>query len=540
MTVDRELGQLLERSGTIALAFEPSGARSVPTPATVTEHGAATVEVETPLDALSPDTQGQAVVAFEEARRSGRGSAVVRLVDARDARWLEIFDLESTLGCFLAVLVPTDGDRPDGRTNAVLPPLRATYRLSVGGQIESISPEFTAMLGWTEEEVVGSSSLDVIHPDDHEAGIVAWVELLKQPRSETRIRQRFALASGGWLWCEVTDQNLLDQPEPHVTGELVDISREMATHAALERRERLLDRLSQALPTGVFQVDADGVASVCNDRWRELTGLDQDDGLPAMLANLAEPDRVTEALARAVDDGVDADLDVAFVAGSGSCSFGNLHLRPLREDDEHLGLLVTLDDVTGLRTYQLQLAEQARHDPLTGILNRFGIEEVLRAAVLETDHSTAVLFVDLDRFKHINDANGHAVGDEVLRQVASCIEGLLRAEDAVGRIGGDEFLVVAPGATPSRAAGLADRIGAALPALGHELSAGRSVPLVVGASIGVAVAGPDDDFDSLVRRADQAMYRAKQAMYRAKKDPDRRSGSRGPSPQSSRSPQSSW
>jgi len=528
VTAERELVQLLERPGTVVLAFAPNGARSLPLPETVAAHGVTSVEVETPLDALSPDSQGQAVVAFEEARRSGRGSAAARLVDAEETRWLEIFDLESTLGCFLAVLVPTDGDRPNGRVNAVLPPLRATYQLTVGGQIESISPEFTAMLGWTEEQVVGSSSLDVIHPDDHEAGIVAWVELLKQPQAETRIRQRFKLASGGWLWCEVTDQNLLDQPAAHVSGELVDISREMSTHAALERRERLLDRLSQALPTGVFQMDADGVASVCNDRWRELTGLHQDDGLQAMLANLAEPGQVSAALSRAIDHGTDADLEVAFVAGAGSCAFGNLHLRPLREDAEHLGLLVTLDDVTGLRTYQLQLADQARRDPLTGILNRFGIEEILRATVADTtvtetavaDHeprrSTAVLFIDLDRFKRINDTNGHAVGDEVLRQVATCIEDQLRAEDTVGRIGGDEFLVVAPDTTASRAAALADRIGEALPSLGRRLSADRTVPLSIGASIGVAVAEPDDDFDSLIRRADQAMYHVK-------RDPERSS-----------------
>lgn len=511
MTIERELGQLIERPGTIVFAFEPNGARSVPLPAVLAPFSADTFDVDTPLDALAPESRGQAIIAFQDARQSGRGSATVRLAGSDDTRRLEIFDLEPSHGCFVAVLMAGDDQEPLDGVHTVLPPLRATYELNVTGMIESISAEFTAMLGWGDGDAVGRSSLDFIHPDDHEAGIVAWVELLKRPQTETRLRQRFMTASGQWLWCEVTDHNLLDGPEACVFGELVDISREMATHAALEQRERLLDRLSRALPTGVFHVDADGVASVCNDRWEELTGLGQDDGIDAVVANLADPEAVAGAMVDAIADGIDADLDVAFVAGSGSCAFGTLHLRPFREHDRHIALLVTLDDVTSLRTYQHQLTDQARRDPLTGIHNRLGIEEVLEARLAEAasdrldDAGLTVLFVDLDRFKRINDTSGHAIGDEVLRRVATGIQGLLRSDDVVARIGGDEFLVVLGPTTSARADALVERMAAALPPIAETIPA----EVTIGASIGLAVAGPDDDFDSLVRRADQAMYEVK-------------------------------
>ncbi len=516
-----ELDDLLRRAGAVLIAIEATGGRAVPLPAGLSAYAERVLDADSPLDALTPASQGQAVVAFEQARRTGRGTAVVRRVDESDDRRLEIVDVEREHGCFLAVLGPADVDGDDELEPATLPPLRSVYRLNVTGVIEDVSAEFTAMLGWPADEVVGRSSLDLIHPDDHEAGIVAWVELLERPNATTRLRQRFATAAGGWLWCEVTDANHLDHDPPCVEGELVDISRQMAAQIALEQRERLLDRLSRALPTGVCHIGAGGGVDFSNERWHELTGLGHGDDLDALLHLLTEPGAVRAAVDRAIGADVDADLDVA-LTGDGACSFGTLHLRPLREDDEHVGLLLTLDDLTSLRRSQLQLADQARRDPLTGVLNRAGIEETLADRLRSPGPAElwpAVLFLDLDRFKRINDTHGHAAGDEVLRLVAAHLPTSVRDVDAVGRLGGDEFLVVldgAPGAEPSidrLASRVAERIRAGLPSLGAAMAGTTSAgsPIEVGASIGIAVARPDDDFDALLRRADQAMYEAKRS-----------------------------
>ncbi len=481
----------------------------MPFPEALAATAAGRLQGTSPLDQIAVDSQGQAVIAFEHARRQGRGSAQVHLVEYTEPVWLEIFNLEQTHGCFLAVATPQTPGRSRQSTATELAPRQSQYDLNVTGVIQSVSPAFSRMFGWTAEEVVGKSSLDFIHPDDHENGIICWIELLESPAGQVRLRQRIKTTSGDWLWCELTETNLLDDPEHAcVRSELVDVSREMAAQAALQRRERLLDRLNQALPTGVLQLDAAGEVEVQNERWALLTGCSREVGVGPLLARLEEPDVVERAIADAMASGTDDDVAVTF-DGTGTCRFGELHLRPLTEDGVIAGMLLTLDDVTALQSYQMELAEQARHDALTATLNRFGIEQLVaeRLAVHQGgEGELTVLFLDLDRFKTINDVYGHVTGDQVLRSVAACIGGLLRPTDRLGRLGGDEFLVILGPDTPAETATvLADRIRDALPGLADGLEDG----LEIGASIGVAEAAATDDFDSLLKRADIAMYRAK-------------------------------
>ncbi|HSL57192.1 MAG TPA: sensor domain-containing diguanylate cyclase, partial [Acidimicrobiales bacterium] len=156
--------------------------------------------------------------------------------------------------------------------------------------------------------------------------------------------------------------------------------------------------------------------------------------------------------------------------------------------------------------FRRRLAHEATHDALTGLPNRAASLDHLRAAlarVQRADTNLAVLFVDLDRFKSVNDRDGHAAGDAVLREVARRLAEGCRGGDVVGRLGGDEFLVIAESvADAAGARQLADR-------LVDSLLAGR--PATIGASIGIAVSRPDISADELVHAADVALYRAKSA-----------------------------
>ncbi len=509
MGPEPDLLELLNRPGARAIAFDPLGGSSVPLPPTFRPCEAGILEGGSPLDHIATESQGRAVVAFEHARRHGRAGAPVTLVGEEDETWLDIFDLQRSHDCFLAVITV-------GRSTARQPPvatdpapLQSLYSLNVSGVILAIGPDFTRMFGWTEDEVVGRSSLDFIHPDDHEYGIVGWVELLERPGGQVRLRQRLRTTAGDWRWCELTDTNLLDDPAHRcVRSEILDVSREMAAQAALQHRETLLDRLSQALPTGVLQLDADGLVAVRNEAWTELTGGTERDGLDAFLDCLADRETVEALVDRALRDGEDADVSV-ILDGRGTCRYGELHLRPLDNDGASVGLLITLDDVTRLRRYQMELSEQARRDALTGVRNRRGIDEILHsrlAASRAGDGAVTILFLDLERFKAINDAHGHLTGDEVLRNVADCVAGLLRPGDHIGRLGGDEFLVVLGlGTERHDAEAIADRISAAVPGVADRFDQ----ELVIGVSIGRAESRADDGFDSLIKRADVAMYRAK-------------------------------
>jgi diguanylate cyclase (GGDEF)-like protein/PAS domain S-box-containing protein len=169
----------------------------------------------------------------------------------------------------------------------------------------------------------------------------------------------------------------------------------------------------------------------------------------------------------------------------------------------------TAQDVTGRRRAEEELAHQAVHDALTGLPNRWLVTERLEQALAgasRTGSEVAVLFVDVDRFKLVNDGRGHAAGDGVLVTLAERLRAIVRSDDVVGRFGGDEFVVVCEGRTAAlESALMAERITGALRE--PVLIDGQEVFL--SASIGIAVSDGGDPPESLLRDADAAMYRAK-------------------------------
>ncbi|GAB0115990.1 GGDEF domain-containing protein [Acidisoma sp. 7E03] len=152
-----------------------------------------------------------------------------------------------------------------------------------------------------------------------------------------------------------------------------------------------------------------------------------------------------------------------------------------------------------------RLYDTALRDPLTGLLNRRGLDEALSHASASGE-AFSILLVDLDHFKEINDRYGHSAGDEVLVGLAKCMVAASRGGDSIGRYGGDEFLILLPGAAAQAAEDLARRIYTAL----AQWNAGRSV--VVQVSIGIAESGPGRrTVQEIIDAADQALYRAKTA-----------------------------
>ena len=166
-----------------------------------------------------------------------------------------------------------------------------------------------------------------------------------------------------------------------------------------------------------------------------------------------------------------------------------------------------------LRALTDALTEQAVHDPLTGLANRTLLEERLRAVLARdgrTGDSTAVLFLDLDGFKAVNDRHGHLVGDAVLREVAARLVRAVRPADTVARLGGDEFVVLVEGATPDGVEVLADRVRDAV----AEPVVLGALDLKVGVSIGVALSdGGAVEPSLLLARADRRMYDDKRASH---------------------------
>ena len=200
-----------------------------------------------------------------------------------------------------------------------------------------------------------------------------------------------------------------------------------------------------------------------------------------------------------IDGGVPSGLiaaDVAIVA--------------FRAGDAHLGGLVVVTDNAVREEARSKLAWQATHDALTGLPNRTLLAERIEVALVQSRRTSrwpSVLFIDLDRFKHVNDSLGHAAGDRLLVAAADRLQRSVRRGDTVARTGGDEFVVLCDGPVDAGAVRhLADRILLAM-SESFDLAGEQAF---VSASIGITHAGPDDvDADVLLRGADLAMYRAK-------------------------------
>ncbi|WP_436527229.1 diguanylate cyclase domain-containing protein [Actinoplanes sp. HUAS TT8] len=170
------------------------------------------------------------------------------------------------------------------------------------------------------------------------------------------------------------------------------------------------------------------------------------------------------------------------------------------------GVVINARDISENRAFQERLAHEAQHDPLTGLPNRRRMQDALCSSLRRDP--VAVLFVDLDGFKPVNDKYGHEAGDELLRQVAERLSGCIRAGDVLSRVGGDEFVVLMPGVLgPADVEAMANRVRMVV-----EMPfriAGQHIN--IGASVGVHLANPASDPDSALRAADHAMYEIKRS-----------------------------
>lgn len=175
--------------------------------------------------------------------------------------------------------------------------------------------------------------------------------------------------------------------------------------------------------------------------------------------------------------------------------------------DPHPVHAVFARDISELKRFEQRLVHQARHDSLTGLPNRFAVLEHLEHVLVEQSTSCAVLFIDIDGFKSVNDSHGHAAGDLVLQEVASRIRAYVREDDLVARLGGDEFLIVMKSTTDHEdASAFGDRVIREI----EQPYVHGSHMFAVSASIGVAMANRDTAPMAAIEHADAAVYLAKQ------------------------------
>ncbi|MEV4141017.1 sensor domain-containing diguanylate cyclase [Dactylosporangium sp. NPDC049742] len=398
-------------------------------------------------------------------------------------------------------------------------PRMVTVRKDQTAVITAADPGIARLLGWTAEELAGRRAIDLVHPDDHQRAIASWMDLLTVPDGGARrVRLRHLHRDGRAVWFEITNHSFLGTPgDPHVVGEMLDISDEMAAEEALRASELRLRRLTEALPMSILQIDADRVIVYQNARVARTVGTAEGDVLDGarLAAGVAPGDlpKVSAALDAVLRDGTDADLEYGFRHPDTGLRRVDAKVRALAGDDGRVtGAIICLTDVTDAVRMREELHRQATYDALTGCRSRAATLTALEEALaLPTGgRGVAVVFVDLNEFKQVNDRHGHAAGDRLLTHVGDLLRGAVRDGDVVGRFGGDEFVVVCrdvAGRPQARriAEALATAVAADSAALRFD-----GVRILPRASIGVSWARPGTaDADALVARADAAMYRAK-------------------------------
>jgi diguanylate cyclase (GGDEF)-like protein/PAS domain S-box-containing protein len=397
-----------------------------------------------------------------------------------------------------------------------LPPRLARAHKDGSAVITAVDSALCEMLGWAEDELVGRRALEIVHPDDHDMAIANWVEMMATPGLSRRVRLRHQHKDGHWVWIEITNHNRLDDSSSgDVVSEMVDISDEMAAHEALEAREQLLYELAETVPLGLFHSDPDGRILFANKRLLKILQIPRATSVEDISAAIDPGDAeiIGEAVRQMMAGMGGADLEVRIPMDDG-LHYGALRLRaPAHATAGFSGFIGCLEEVTDAVTMRQRMEVQARYDALTDCHNRSSTMECITSLVagLNPDGSDglAVLYVDLNHFKPINDAYGHAVGDQVLRITAQRLRHAVRTGDVVGRVGGDEFVVIC-----SQVSSEADAAQVA-ESLRRLLSAptdvqGRHIEL--SASVGVAwTDDPNLEVDALIDAADSAMYAAKRA-----------------------------
>ena len=281
----------------------------------------------------------------------------------------------------------------------------------------------------------------------------------------------------------------------------------------LRDQQMLLDAALQNMSQGLCMFDAAGRIVLFNERYRELMGVPAEFLQGRLLLDLFKHRKTTGDFTGNPDEFFERIMSQA---RDGKRDFEIMELaqgRVLRVSDNPMeggGWVATYEDITEWRKAQAQIAHMARHDPLTDLPNRTMLAEALEQALrrVARNEQVAVLCLDLDHFKDVNDLLGHPVGDDLLKAVGRRIGECIREADTLARLGGDEFAVVQVDThdQPSDAAALASRLVDVL-SVPYDIG-GHQV--VIGTSIGVSIAPADFiDPNQLLKNADMALYRAK-------------------------------
>ncbi len=382
--------------------------------------------------------------------------------------------------------------------------------IDIDGTLLGATSSAHTILGYDVPANLGRNILEFVHPDDVDNAVDILSHALDRAGHYEVIDVRVLRADGTSLPFEIMPKNLLA-----THGVIILTGRNVTDRHRLEEQRRRTEvefrLLATAAPVTIFRMDGSGRCQFMNDQWRVLSGLPIAAALDfGYLRVVSDEDRAMLAdILKTRNRRGSSEITVTSIDGSQRVAVARW--RALGDEAGNVtGWVGTLEDISEHRALEARLSHQAHHDPLTGLPNRIVIDEHLSRTIDQCERSgssIAVLFIDLDQFKFLNDSLGHETGDLLLIAIADRLRATIRPGDVVGRFGGDEFVAIL-GDISSDAECLAfsKRIAATL---AEPFSIGDGQTYTCTASIGIARYAPGASAESLLRHADAAMYRAK-------------------------------
>jgi diguanylate cyclase (GGDEF)-like protein/PAS domain S-box-containing protein len=393
-------------------------------------------------------------------------------------------------------------------------PLPVVISRLADGQYLDVNEAWAKFFGYARAEALESTSLDLgiwANPSDREAFVRAVTEGDTVRNREVRYRKRNGEVADVLLSAEPID--LLG--ERCAVSLLMDITERKRAEQQLRESERRFRDFAEAAGEYVWEVDRDARYTFVSRRVEAVLGYRPEDlygRRPFDLMPPGEADRVRELLDHTLTGGQPLrNVEHRSLTRSGTLAWQLVSAVPIHADDGRItGLRGTALDISERKRAEARIEELATRDPLTGLPNRLLLSDRLAQGIAGASRGgdqLAVMFIDLDHFKAINDTLGHHVGDLLLKDVAKRLGAVVRKDDTLARLGGDEFVVVLEGLrSPEDAGQVAQKI---LNSLSHPYQI-EGHDLRTAASVGIALYPSDgEDAATLMRHADTAMYAAK-------------------------------
>jgi diguanylate cyclase (GGDEF)-like protein/PAS domain S-box-containing protein len=390
----------------------------------------------------------------------------------------------------------------------------AIFVADEAGDWTYVNRRLEQLFGRRFESIAGDGWLQTVYEGDRRAVAQQWAAAVRGNRP---LAARWRLhVDGRDVWVQVQAAPLPEHAEAAgFVGALADVTAEHEALEAAERERRRSDSIVEAISDAIVVIDEGGSIAHFNAAAEAMSGLARADAIG----------RKADSVLRFTREGGGA-VDLALLWREARLTVDDWEWAPApgrsvpvdatwvrgRASGGGFGGVLTLRDAARRRDEARRLAWQARHDSLTGLLNRRAFEQVLaqryEAFAFEGVNSALVL-LDLDHFKRVNDDGGHDAGDEMLKKVAEVMRASIRESDYAVRVGGDEFALILPGCPESRAQAIALGIRAEIAALRVQRGE-RAWGIGVSAGISCFALG-DEDSQAVVKRADAACYRAKAA-----------------------------